>query len=97
MNTANLQLEGVYAVMAALLRALVDKEVLSEAELGALLTEVERGIASDVDRPAEIRASNVEAMRFPVRFLKLALQSSSKGQHPSFAEITSQIRHLRNE
>jgi hypothetical protein len=92
MNTANLQLEGVYAVLAALFQALVDKKVLSESELGQMLVEVERGIAADTARPAEVRSSNVEAMRFPVRFLKTALKASAQGQRPSFAEITAHIR-----
>ncbi len=95
MNTANLQLEGVYAVLAALLQALLDKKVLSEDELGRMLTEVERGITADAGRPVEVRASNVEAMRFPIRFLRSALQASSAGQRPSFAEVTARIRGQR--
>jgi hypothetical protein len=95
MNTANLQLEGVYAVLAALLQALLDKKVLSEDELGQMFSEIERGITSDSDRPAEVRASNVEAMRFPVLFLKSALQASSQGQRPSFAEVTARTRDQR--
>jgi hypothetical protein len=43
MNTANLQLEGAYAVLAALLHALRDKEVLSDAEIDHLLMDVVRG------------------------------------------------------
>jgi hypothetical protein len=97
MNTANLQLEGVYAVLAALLQALLDKKVLSEDELGRMLTEVERGITAGAGRPTEVRASNVEAMRFPVRFLQSALQASSKGQRPSFAEVTARISDRRPE
>ena len=53
MNTANLQLEGVYAVLAALLQTLRDKSILSDAEIGQMLAEVERSIASDGGRPVE--------------------------------------------
>ncbi len=97
MNTANLQLEGVYAVLAALLQALLDKEVLSKDELDLLLAEVEKGIAADAGRPSEVRASNVDAMRFPVRFLRSALHASSQGLRPSFAEVTARIRDQRTE
>jgi hypothetical protein len=97
MNTANLQLEGVYALLAALLQALLDKKVLNEDELAGMLAEVEHGITADSGRPAEVRASNIEAMRFPVRFLKSALQASSQGQRPSFAEITARVRDQRAE
>ena len=91
MNTANLQLEGLYAVLAALLLALRDKAVLSDAEIDLLLTEVERDVA-DAKRSAEIRTANVEAMCFPVRFLKHALRSSSQGQRPSFAQVVALIK-----
>jgi hypothetical protein len=91
MNTANLQLEGVHAVLAALLMALRDKAVLSDAEIDLMLTEVERGI-TDAKRSAEIRTANVEAMCFPARFLKQALRSSSQGQRSSFAQIVALIK-----
>ncbi|MDI9846543.1 hypothetical protein QM467_00565 [Rhodoblastus sp. 17X3] len=97
MNTANLQLEGVYAVLAALFQALVDKKVLDEEEVGLMLAEVERGIATGAGRPTEIRSSNVEAMCFPVRFLRSALKASSQGQRPSFAEVTARIRDKQAE
>jgi hypothetical protein len=97
MNTANLQLEGVYAVLAALLQALLDKKVLSEDELGLMLAEVERAIVADAGRPIEVRASNVEAMCFPIRFLRSSLQASSQGQRPSFAEVITRIRATRTE
>ena len=95
MNTANLQLEGVYAVLAALLHALRDKAVLSDAEIDHLLTEVERDIASDAARPAEVRSSNVDAMCFPVRFLRTSLRASAEGRRPSFAQVAAQIKQLR--
>jgi hypothetical protein len=91
MNTANLQLEGVYLVLAALFQALMAKSVFSEAELNALLSEVERNIATDASRPVEVRGSNVEAMRFPARFLKSALFAYSQGKKPSFAEVVSLV------
>ena len=96
MNTANLQLEGVYAVLVALLLALRDKAVLSDAEIDLMLTEVERDI-TDAKRPAEIRTANVEAMCFPVRFLKHALRSSSQGQRPSFAQVVALIKQPSEE
>jgi hypothetical protein len=97
MNTANLQLEGVYAVLAALLQTLLDKKVMTGEELGRLLTEVEGAIVADASRPSEVRTSNVEAMCFPIRFLKSSLHASSRGQRPSFAEVTSRIRATRDE
>ena len=97
MNTANMQLEGVYAVLAALLQGLRDKSILSEAEIGVMLTEVEREIASGGGRPVEVRAANVEAMRFPVRYLRHSLQASAQGQKPTFAQIAASIGRERAE
>ena len=97
MNTANLQLEGVYAVLAALLQTLRDKSILSDAEIGQMLAEVERSIASDGGRPVEVRASNVEAMRFPARFLRHALEASAQGEKPSFAQVAARIGRERAE
>ena len=56
MNTANLQLEGVYAVLAALFGALRDKGVCSDQEIDQLLEGVEKALASDTQRPTELRA-----------------------------------------
>ena len=96
MNTANLQLEGVYLVLTALLEAVVAKGLLEKAELITLLSGVERGIAADPSRPVEIRDSNVEAVKFPARFLASALHASSDGRKPSFAEIVALIREIRS-
>jgi hypothetical protein len=97
MNTANLQLEGVYAVLAALVQTLRDKSILSDAEIGQMLAEVERNIASDGGRPVEVRASNVEAMRFPVRYLRHALEATAHGESPSFAQVVARIGRERGE
>jgi hypothetical protein len=94
-NTANLQLEGVYIVLSALIEALVAKGVLQKPELIAILSEVERRIGADRSRPAEIRGANVEAAQFPARFLKSALGVASEGDKPSFADIVSLIKATR--
>jgi len=95
MNTANLQLEGVYLVLAALLDALIAKGAFEKSELVTILAEVERAIGADASRPAEIRGSNIEAAQFPARFLKSALRASAEGQRPTWAEAVSLIRETR--
>jgi hypothetical protein len=91
MNTANLQLEGVYTVLAALLNAVRKKGLLNEDEIESLLTNVETALATDPNRPAEVRNANVEAICFPTRFLRLALQSASQGEVLSFAQLASKV------
>ncbi|PWB84068.1 MAG: hypothetical protein C3F11_03225 [Methylocystaceae bacterium] len=91
MNTANLQLEGVYAVLAALVGALRDKGLLHPDEIDRLLADVELALASDPARPNELRGANVDAICFPARFLRLALRDSSAGEPFSFAQLAGRV------
>jgi hypothetical protein len=95
MNTANLQLEGVYAVLAALLAAVRDKGVLNGEEIDQLLASVEATLASDPRRPAELRDANIDAICFPARFLKHALKTSSEGRAFSFAQLASEVGQIK--
>jgi hypothetical protein len=91
MNTANLQLEGICAIMAGLLGVMRDKGLLNSEEIDQLLEGIEKNLASDPNRPAELRGANVDAICFPARFLRLALQASSEGHPLSFAELTGRV------
>jgi len=97
MNTANLQLEGVYAILAALLGAMRDKGVLSSEEIDRLLADVETTLVSDTRRPVELRDANVEAICFPARFLRHALKASSEGRAFSFAQLASEVGHRKQD
>ena len=97
MNTANLQLEGVYAVLSALLTAVRDKGVLNGEEIDRLLSGVETALASDARRPVELRDANVDAICFPARFLKHALRASSEGRAFSFAQLASEVGHTKSD
>lgn len=91
MNTANLQLEGVYAVLAALVGALRDKGVLQAGEIDRLLADVEQNLALDPHRLNELRGANVDAICFPARFLRLAMRDSSAGEQFSFAQLAGRV------
>jgi hypothetical protein len=91
MNTANLQLEGMYAILAALVGALREKGLLNGEEIDRLLASVEQSLASDPRRPVELRGANVDAICFPARFLRLALQASAAGTELSFAEVAGRV------
>lgn len=95
MNTANLQLEGVYAVLAALLGAIRDKGVLDDDEIDRMLAGVEETLASDPVRPAELRAANVDAICFPARLLRLALRTSREGEQLSFSQLAGRVRQTK--
>jgi hypothetical protein len=97
MNTANLQLEGVYAVLAALLAAVRDKGLMDSDELDRLLAGVEAALATDGRRPSEVRDANVEAICFPARLLRQALKADSNGRPFSFARLAGQVGQSKAE
>jgi hypothetical protein len=97
MNTANLQLEGLYATLVALFGALRDKGLFAEGEIDALLAGVEERLASDRRRPRELRDSNIDAICFPARFLRLALGETAAGADVSFAELVARVGRTKPE
>jgi hypothetical protein len=91
MNTANLQMEGLLLAIAALCGELQRKNVLSEGEIEAALDHAEKGTSA---RVPELSEANVEAIHFPIRFLRLALQRD--GQALDFKTIAAEIGRLRD-
>jgi hypothetical protein len=87
MNTANLQLEGLYSALAALTNALKEKGVLTAEEIDACLTAAEAATVSD--RPQELSHANVDAIRFPFRYLRATNKAGNPP--PSFAAVATQI------
>ncbi len=97
MNTANLQLEGLYVVLSALLVTMRDKGVFGAQEIDRLLADTESALVSAPDRPADLRGANVDAICFPVRFLRQALQASSEGRGQSFAQLALRVGQMKRE
>ena len=91
MNTANLQLEGVYAALAALMSALRSKNLLSETEIDGALATAERGLVKDGSRPPEISAANLDAIRFPLRLLRRANARAARGEDCSFTALAAEV------
>ena len=91
MNTANLQLAGVYATLAALIAVMRKKQLLGEEDVDKLLSEVEATLAADRLRPTELSSANVDAISFPTRFLRLSLQASSEGEQLSFMQLAARV------
>ena len=91
MNPANLQLEGLYAAVAALMHALRDKGALSAQEIEAALRAAEEKITTDPARRTALSDASRDAVCFPLRFLRLANQTSSQGRQLSFSELTTLV------
>jgi hypothetical protein len=91
MNTANLQLEGLYLVIAALNNALVKKGLLSRDEIDLALRRAEQTALGD-DRVAEdMSASNRDAIAFPARLLALANRTASEDEISTFSELAKMV------
>ncbi|WP_075215555.1 hypothetical protein [Mongoliimonas terrestris] len=99
MNPANLQLEGIYTVLAALITALERKQILSSAEILDALDEAERSIEADTRRAGDLSHANQEAVRFPVRYMRAiaeangpsGLKAGGDGRMPTFGEVATAI------
>ena len=65
----------------------------NDQESDQLLAAIEKALAlaSYPQRPTELRGANIDAICFPARFLRHALQASSEGQHLSFAQLASRV------
>lgn len=91
MNTANLQLEGLYTALQSVLCALREKELLSADEIDRALAEAETVAGSDPRRPTELSGSNREAVLFPIRYLRAANRLCDADSRPTFSEVATLV------
>jgi hypothetical protein len=79
-NTANLQLEGLYLALASVLSLLREKNLVSEQEIDSALASAEVKASFDPDRPQELSAAHVDAICFPLRLLRPRQQRTRRRQ-----------------
>lgn len=91
MNTANLQLEGLYLALGSVLSLLREKGLLSEQEIDSALASAEVKASFDPDRPQELSAAHVDAICFPLRLLRLANKAHAEGRQLSFTELAVRV------
>lgn len=88
MNTANLQLEGLYLVIASINSALVNKGVLSRAEIGVALERAEQVALGDYRVEEKLTPAYRDAVAFPARLLMKANESHDGS---SFSELARAV------
>ena len=91
MNTANLQLEGLYLAIAAVNEALITKGLLSRDEIGHALRVAEQSVIGDDRAVEDLRPAERDAVAFPCRVLLEALATSGDGQSPSFSDLARRV------
>lgn len=94
MNTANLQLTGLYSALVALLKLMREKNLVGQEEVDAALDAAERQTVDDTRRAPELSDSNVDAICFPIRYLRAANDLLESGQI-SFIELTSHVARTK--
>ena len=93
MNTANLQLEGLYMALAALVEALKDRGALSADDVDTALARAERSVFEGKE---ELPPANMEAVGFPIRLLRLANSTSLAGRTLAFGELTRRVAEAKD-
>jgi hypothetical protein len=91
MNTANLQLEGLYLAMAAINEVLVRKGILTGEEIDTALRRAEANATGDNHIIDDMSPANRDAVCFPIRFLQLANSNGLERDMPSFSELTRMV------
>lgn len=87
MNTANLQLQGLYLTLASLVEALAAKGVLSRAEIDLALARAEQIALGDERAAEDFSLANRDALAFPARFLRLANSEADGAGPASFSAL----------
>lgn len=90
MNTANLQMQGMLLALTALCRELMRKDLLKVGEIAAALDQAEAGASSC---ESGLSDSNIQAIQFPIRFLRLALEQEHAAL--DFQALSAEIGRAR--
>ena len=90
MNTANLGLEGLYLAISSVNALLVEKGLLSHAEVHQALMEAE-ALATAGGEHEDLSGANRKAICFPIRFLMLANEKTEKQQPLGFRAVAEDV------
>jgi hypothetical protein len=90
MNTANLGLEGLYLAIASVNALLVEKGMLTHAEVDAALKQAEAAAMAGGEHD-DLSGANRKAICFPIRFLMLANEKGENRQPVRFRGVAEDI------
>jgi hypothetical protein len=91
MNSANLQLEGLYLAIAAMHETLVSKGIVTRQDVDDAMREAEQTAVND-DRSIEnLRPAERDALAFPARLLRIANATASDGDILSFSALARRV------
>lgn len=90
MNTANLQLEGLYLALAAINETIVEKGLLTREEVSLALRRAEQTALGDY-RNDTLSPAEQDAVAFAPRLLMLANELRAQGTAPSFSDLAKAV------
>lgn len=95
MNTANLQLQGLYAVIAELLATLRAKGVLDSEELDDMLRRAEQTAGKDTENRSDLSLAEFEAVLFPIRLLMEANRAGERDERLGFSTLARTVGQMK--
>lgn len=96
MNTANLQLEGLYLAIVAINNLLVTKGVISREDLDTYLGSAEEAALRDSHGETQLSPAHQDAVAFPFRLLRLANNSSDANGTVPFSELARMVGETKD-
>lgn len=90
MNTANLGLEGLYLAVSSVNALLVEKGMLTHAEVHEALMRAEASATAGGEHD-DLSGSNRKAICFPIRFLMLANEKTENNQPVRFRGVAEDV------
>jgi len=96
MNTANLQLEGLYLLVASVCTSLVSKGLLSRDEMEIALRRAEESVKDDTRAQGSLSPANRDAMVFPIRLVRMALNGADETGLQPFSELAKMVGEQRD-
>lgn len=95
MNTANLQLQGLYAVIAELFATLQARGILDADETEHLLRRAEQTAGNDAEQRGELSLAELEAVLFPIRLMLEANRAAERDERLSFQELARMVGQMK--
>jgi hypothetical protein len=95
MNTANLQLQGLCALIAELLATLQAKGVLDREETEAMLRRAEQTAGADAERRTDLSLAEFEVVLFPIRLLLEANRARERDERLGFSDLARLVGQMK--
>jgi len=91
MNTANLQLEGLYLAIAAMHETMIAKGLVSRQDVDDAMRAAEQTAINDNRSIENLRPAERDALAFPARLLRIANATVSDDGALSFSALARRV------